>query len=164
MLDFLSIDTGTIIFTLINTLILFMIIKHLLFGRVNKIIEERQADVTNTYKKADESLENAKKQEETYNNIMANAKDEAAQIVKSATQKALIRSDEIMLQAKNNANNVLEKANLDIEREKIRAKNEIKYEISDIALMMAQKVISKETDKKDHEKLINDFIENVGDL
>lgn len=100
MLDFLSIDTGTIIFTLINTLILFMIIKHLLFGRVNKIIEERQADVTNTYKKADESLENAKKQEETYNNIMANAKDEAAQIVKSATQKALIRSDEIMLQAK----------------------------------------------------------------
>jgi F-type H+-transporting ATPase subunit b len=164
MLDFLSIDTGTIIFTLINTLILFMIIKHLLFGRVNKIIEERQADVTNTYKKADESLENAKKQEETYNNIMANAKDEAAQIVKSATQKALIRSDEIMLQAKNNANNVLEKANLDIEREKIRAKNEIKYEISDIALMMAQKVISKEIDKKDHEKLINDFIENVGDL
>lgn len=164
MLDFLSIDTGTIIFTLINTLILFMIIKHLLFGRVNKIIEERQADVTNTYKKADEFLENAKKQEETYNNIMANAKDEAAQIVKSATQKALIRSDEIMLQAKNNANNVLEKANLDIEREKIRAKNEIKYEISDIALMMAQKVISKEIDKKDHEKLINDFIENVGDL
>ncbi len=164
MLDFLSIDTGTIIFTLINTLILFMIIKHLLFGRVNKIIEERQADVTNTYKKADESLENAKKQEETYNNIMVNAKDEAAQIVKSATQKALIRSDEIMLQAKNNANNVLEKANLDIEREKIRAKNEIKYEISDIALMMAQKVISKEIDKKDHEKLINDFIENVGDL
>ncbi len=164
MLDFLSIDTGTIVFTLINTLILFMIIKHLLFGRVNKIIEERQADVTNTYKKADESLENAKKQEETYNNIMVNAKDEAAQIVKSATQKALIRSDEIMLQAKNNANNVLEKANLDIEREKIRAKNEIKYEISDIALMMAQKVISKEIDKKDHEKLINDFIENVGDL
>ncbi len=164
MLDFLSIDTGTIVFTLINTLILFMIIKHLLFGRVNKIIEERQADVTNTYKKADESLENAKKQEETYNNIMVNAKDEAAQIVKSATQKALIRSDEIMLQAKNNANNVLEKANLDIEREKTRAKNEIKYEISDIALMMAQKVISKEIDKKDHEKLINDFIENVGDL
>ena len=164
MLDFLSVDTGTIVFTLINTLIFFMIIKHLLFGRVNKIIEERQADVTNTYKKADESLENAKKQEETYNNIMTNAKDEAAQIVKSATQKALIRSDEIMLQAKNNANNVLEKANLDIEREKIRAKNEIKYEISDIALMMAQKVISKEIDKKDHEKLINDFIENVGDL
>ena len=164
MLDFLSIDTGTIVFTLINTLILFMIIKHLLFGRVNKIIEERQADVTISYKKADESLENAKKQEETYNRIMANAKDEAAQIVKTATQKALIRSDEIMLQAKNNANNVLEKANLDIEREKIRAKNEIKYEISDIALMMAQKVISKEIDKKDHEKLINDFIENVGDL
>ncbi len=164
MLDFLSIDIGTVIFTLINTLILFMIIKHLLFGRVNKIIEERQADVTISYKKADESLENAKKQEETYNRIMANAKDEAAQIVKTATQKALIRSDEIMLQAKNNANNVLEKANLDIEREKTRAKNEIKYEISDIALMMAQKVISKEIDKKDHEKLINDFIENVGDL
>ena len=58
-LSFLSIDYGTIILVLINTLILFLVIKHFLFGRVNKIIEERQADVSKTYAEADKSMAHA---------------------------------------------------------------------------------------------------------
>ena len=41
-LDFLSIDAGSLIFTLLNTIILFLIIKHFLFGRVNKVLEEKR--------------------------------------------------------------------------------------------------------------------------
>lgn len=60
MLDFLSIDIGTIIFTLCNLLILFLVFKHFLFGRVYKILEERQNDVDETYDKADKAMEHAK--------------------------------------------------------------------------------------------------------
>ena len=41
--------------------------------------------------------------------------------------------------------------------------SEMKNEISGIAMMMAEKIIKKEINQKDHEALINDFIENVGD-
>ena len=41
--------------------------------------------------------------------------------------------------------------------------SEMKNEISSIAMMMAEKIIQKEISQKDHEALINDFIENVGD-
>ena len=56
MLGFLSIDIGTIIFTLCNLLILFLVFKHFLFGRVHKILDERQNDVSETYNKADACL------------------------------------------------------------------------------------------------------------
>ena len=43
--EFLSIDLTTIIATLLNTLILFLVLKHFLFDKVNKVIEDRKNDV-----------------------------------------------------------------------------------------------------------------------
>lgn len=162
-LSFLSIDTGTIILVLINTLILFLVIKHFLFGRVNQILEARQSDVKNTYAEADKTMTNARELETNYNKLLANAKDESAEIVKNATKKAQIRSDEIISNAKAEAGALITRANEDIAHERQRAMSEMKNEISDIAMMMAEKIIQKEINQKDHEALINDFIENVGD-
>ena len=116
-LDFLSIDTGSLIFTLINTIILFLILKHFLFGRVNKAIENRQKDISSAYQKADETMENAKRLEADYTELMANAKEESAEIIKAASQKAVKRSDEIIQNAKNEAANITNKANEEIELE-----------------------------------------------
>lgn len=162
-LPFLSIDYGTIVLVLINTLILFLCIKHFLFGRVNKILDERKAEVTKTYADADKAKTEAKELEEKYTELMAQAKDESAEIVKKATQKAQVRSDEIIGKAKDDASGIISRANKDIEIEKQRAMNQMKNEISDIAMMMAEKIVQKELKKEDHEALINEFIENVGD-
>ena len=162
-LSFLSIDYGTIILVLINTFILFLVIKHFLFGRVNKIIEERQADVRKTYEVADKSMAHAKELETNYNELLSSAKDESAEIVKNATKKAQVRSDEMITNAKTEAGSIISRANEEIAHEKQRAMSEMKNEISSIAMMMAEKIIQKEISQKDHEALINDFIENVGD-
>ena len=86
MLEFLSIDIGTIIFTLCNLLILYLIFKHFLFGRVHKILDERQNDVAETYNKADESLEHAKSLESEYSSLMESAKEESAEIFQGLTK------------------------------------------------------------------------------
>ena len=49
-------------------------------------------------------------------------------------------------------------------RSKKRARNELRGEISELAVLVAQKVVEKEITESDHEKYINEFIENVGDL
>jgi len=162
-LDFLSIDAGSLIFTIINTLILFFVIKHFLFGRVNKILEERQNDISSAYQKADETMENAKKLESDYNELMADAKEKSAEIIKTASLKATKRSDEIIAQAKSEAVNITAKANDDIEREKKRARSQLKNEISEIAVQIAGKVVEKEISANDQKRLIDEFIENAGE-
>ena len=55
--DFLSINLTTIIATWLNLLILFLVLKHFLFDKVNKEMEDRKNEVAETYKKADEAEE-----------------------------------------------------------------------------------------------------------
>ena len=164
MLGFLSIDIGTIIFTLCNLLILFLVFKLFLFGRVHKILDERQNDVSETYNKADAALEHAKSLESEYSGLMEGAKEESAQMIKAASKKAQLRSDEIISEAKNEASAILARADEDVEREKKRAQNELRGEVSELAVLVAQKVVEKEITEADHERFINEFIDNVGDL
>ena len=140
---FLSFDATTIIGVLLNTLILFLIIKHFLFNKVNAVLEERKNSVAKTYEDADSSLEKAKALEYEYTERISSAKDESAEILKNAAKKAQSRSDEIITDAKLEAHGIVEKANSDIEKEKKRAINQIKDEISDIALSIAEKVVVK---------------------
>lgn len=159
---FLTIDPVTMIATLLNTLILFLVLKHFLFKPVNKILDERREKVEKTYKEADDKLTEASRLETEYTEKLANAKAESAEIVKNATKRAQLRSDEIIAEAKTDASGLIVKANADIEKEKKRAVNQIKDEISDIALMVAEKVVEKEISPKDHERLIENFISEFG--
>ncbi|MGN0586326.1 MAG: F0F1 ATP synthase subunit B [Oscillospiraceae bacterium] len=160
--EFFSIDPTTIVGTLLNALILFLVIKHFLFDKVNAILEARKNEVEKTYSDADESLKNAKALETEYTDKLQGAKEESAEIIKNATRKAQTRSDEIIDGAKEEARSLINKANADIEKEKKRAVNQIKDEISDIAMSIAEKVVEKEIDPKTHEKLVEEFIDDLG--
>lgn len=160
---FVSIDLQNIAVILANTLILFLVVRHFLFDKVNKILDQRKQTVADTYAKVDEALESAKSAEQEYALKLAAAKEESAEILKSAAKKAEQRSDEIIFNAKTEASSLLDRANDDIEKEKKRAVNRIKDEISDIAMMIASKVVEKEISDKDHERLVDEFISGIGD-
>ena len=161
--DFFSIDLTTILGTILNTLILFLVLKHFLFDKVNAVLESRRNEVVKTYEDADKAFANAKQLETEYTDKLSAAKEESAEIVKNATKKAQLRSEEIISDAKNEAKGIMDKAEADIEKEKKRAVNQIKDEISDIAMSIASSVVSKELDAKTHEQLIENFINEIGD-
>ena len=162
-LDFFTIDKGTILLTLCNTLILFLILRHFLFGRVNKILEERQNIIETTYEEADQAKESALILKQDYSLKLQSAKDESAEIIRSATKKAQSRSDEIIFAAKDEASGLMNKASSEIELEKKRAVNQIKDEISDIAIALATKVVEKEIRSEDNDRLIEEFISSLGE-
>lgn len=161
--EFFSFDLTTIIGTILNTLILFLVIKHFLFDKVNAILESRRTEVAKTYADADKAFENAKQLETEYTDKLSAAKEESAEIVRNATKRAQLRSEEIISEAKDEAKGIIDKAEADIEKEKKRAVNQIKDEISDIAISIASNVVSKELDAKTHEQLIESFIDGFGD-
>jgi F-type H+-transporting ATPase subunit b len=131
---------------------------------VNTVLEKRQSAITADYDKAAAAKEEAEKLQAEYTVIMQNSKEEASSIVKDASAKATRRSDEILLQAKNDADAIREKANLDIERERKLAKSQLKDEISELAVEVASKIVEKEVKKEDHDKLITEFLETVGEV
>ncbi len=162
-LPFLSID-WTIVFMLLNTLILFLLMKKFFFGPVKAMIDARENEVQGIYDEANKAKESAEAMKENYDESMKNAKAEAAEIVSDAQKRAVQRADEIIKEAQERSTNMMKRADEEIVREKKRAMNELKGEISDIAMQIASKVVEKDIDAKDHEKLILGFIDGVGEV
>ncbi|WMJ21825.1 F0F1 ATP synthase subunit B [Paludicola sp. MB14-C6] len=160
----LYIDWRTMIITLCNFLILMFILKKFLYKPVKKVLDDRKTEIENIYNKANQTNEEAANLKTEYEEKLSVAKDTANTIVKEATQKAQLRSDEIISDAQDKASAYMERATAQMEQDKRKAVNEMKDSITDLALSAAQHVVSKELTQKDHEKLIEDFIENAGDI
>ena len=162
-LDLVSIVPWEIITQLINLLLLVLLLKHFLFKPVQNILNARQAEIDKDYDDAEKAQTQAEALRDEYEKRIADAKTEAADIVRTATRKAQLNGEAIVREAQDQARRVKEKADAQIEQEKKKAMNELKDEISDIAVDIASKVVEREIDAKDHEKMIAEFIKGVGE-
>ena len=102
-LPLVTIDPGTIVFTLINTLIIFILFKVFLFKPVGKILDKRNEMAAAEIAEAKRAKESAAKTEQEYIEKLAKAKEEAADIMKQATLRAQKREEEIVNEANQKA-------------------------------------------------------------
>lgn len=158
-----SIDLWKIFFMLLNLLLIYLILKRFLYKPVKKMFEMREREVAETYQRADTAADEAHRLKERYEKKLSASKLEAEEIVRSATKRAQLRSESIIGEAKGAAGNMIERAQEQIQAEKKKAVNQIKDEIADIALMAASDLLQKEMTSDDHKKLIDQFIDTVGD-
>ena len=160
---FLGVNPWTALFTLANTVTLFLVLKKNLFLPVMKMIDERQNEIDEMYRLADESQQQAKALQTEYETKFALASQEAERLVKDAIVRGQSREDEIIRQANLDADAIREKASADIQQEKKKAVAEAKGEISDLAMEIAEKMIGKSLNDNDQKRLVDNFIDELGE-
>lgn len=157
-----SIGWWEIVVTMCNTLITFLIIKKFLFKPVRKMLAAREEEVQDMYAVAQKAQTEAESMRSEYTERLAKAKEEAAEIVSSATRRATVRSEEILKESSQQAAGMIKKAEASIEMERKKTMNEIKDEIADLSVMIASKVVERDIKEEDHERFIEAFIDKVG--
>ena len=163
VLELVNINGDTIIFTLINTLIIFLLYRFLLHNKVMAVMESRKEKINSEMKAAEDAQAKAQAMQDEYARLLEQSKEEAAKIVSDAVKRAGERENQIIAAAQQNAAAIKQKAEESIELEKKKAVNEIKDQISDIVIMASEKVCEKEISRADNEELINKFIAEVGE-
>lgn len=153
----------TIILQILNLLLQMYLFKRFLLKPVQNILAKRQEMTNAELDAAASARADAENAKEEYEKHLTGAKEEAASLVRSAAQTAQTRSEQIIMEAKEEAAAIRAKASSDIAQERKNAVNEIKNDISGIAVSIAAKVVEKEISEKDHEKLIQDFIDQMGE-
>lgn len=161
--DLVGIVPWTFIAQICNLFIQMYLIKRFLFKPINNILEKRKAMVDAEIQNAVQAKEEAHAMKAEYEQNMQDAKNKANEILVSAQKTAAIQSEEMLKEATAQAAALKAKAESDIAQEKRKAVNEIKGEIGGMAMEIAGKVIEREICEEDHEKLIDEFISNVGD-
>ena len=162
-LNFVSLDTWTLIFTWLNLFILFLIVKKLFFKPMQKMLSEREKEISSTYERADAREKEAEDLKASYEEKISHAEGEAEKIVSYATKNAEARSDAIVKEAEEKAASMIERAQKNIEAQRESAFSELKSDVSSMAVDIAKKIIEKDIDEKAHEKLINEALEGLGE-
>lgn len=158
-----GVNFWTALFTLCNMLITFLILKKLLFKPVKKMIDDRQKEIADQYAEAERRRQEAEQAKLAYDQEIAQAKQKRDEIVREAAELAHRQERDILNAAREEAKAITAKAHSDICQERRKVFNEMKTEISDIAIEIAEKVTEKEIDSDKHRELIDSFIDQIGE-
>lgn len=160
---FLNINFFTALFTLLNFLAVFFVLKHFLFKPVMKLIKDRQDEIDGMYADAGQAKESAEALQAEYEQKLSAAAETSERIVKEAMVRGQSKEEEIIRQANAEASAIMDKAAADIAQEKKKAINDAKDEISGMAMAIAEKVVGRELSAKDQDKLFDEFLKELGD-
>ena len=161
--EFIGVNFWTALFILLNTLTIFFVGRKFLFGPVMEIIRERQQEIDTMYENADKARTDAKALQAEYAQKLSVAAQTSERMVKEAAARGQAREEEIIRQANREADAIREKAAADIAREKKKAVNDAKDEISVIALSIAGKVVGRSLNDADQTALVDNFIDELGE-
>ena len=161
--SFIGVNFWTALFTLLNFLVLFFVAKKFLIGPILKIIADRQKELDDLYADAGNAKANAEALQAEYQQKLEAAHATSEQIVRDAVQRGQTREEEIIHQANAEASAIMDKAAADIAQEKKKAINDAKNEISGIAMAIAEKVVGRQLNEADQDKLVDEFIDRLGE-
>ena len=161
--SFIGVNFWTALFVLLNTLAIFFVAKKFLFVPVMNMIRQRQEEIDSMYLEANNAKDEALALEAQYKEKLSLAAATGERMVKEAVERGHNREEEILRQANEEASAIMAKASADIAREKKKALNDAKDEISVIAIAIAEKVVGRELSGADHSDLVDGFIDRLGE-
>lgn len=162
-LEIISVNIWSILISLANLLIMFLILKRFLFKPVQKMMAARKQQVDQIYQDAKENRDSAINMKQEYEARLATAREEADGLVRNAVQTAQRKGDAIVAEANSQASHLKQKAEQEIAQEKKQMLQDVRGEISDIAVSIASKVVEREVKKQDYDGFVDEFIKNVGE-
>lgn len=159
----LDIDIWNFIWSAVNLLLLFIVLKIFLFKPVNKIMDERTRSIQNDIDSAKKSMEEAEALKQQYTEDLSNAKEEARRIVMKAQDDAAAEKAVLMQRSKEDADKLVADANKAIENERRRVLQQAQSQIADLAIEAASKIIGENVDDEKNHRIVDKFLSEEGE-
>jgi F-type H+-transporting ATPase subunit b len=161
-MGFVTPDYGTIFWMLIIFGIVLYILKKFAWGPILKALKDREKSISDALNSAEKARKEVAGLKASNDQIIAEARREKDIILKEARDI----KDKIVADAKNQANAEAQKsiefAKQQINAEKTAAINDIKIQVAELSVMIAEKVIKKQLENtKDQEKLVEDLLKDL---
>ena len=148
---------------IIAIFVLFLIMSYFLFNPARKMLNGRKEKIQNELESAKRDMESAQKLKEEYEAKLKNIDKEAEGILSEARKKALGNENQIIAQAKEEAARIVDRSRVEAELEKQKMSDDVKKEIISVASLMAGKVVAASVDANLQNQLIDETLKEIGD-
>ncbi len=149
-----------IIWTFVNIIVLFLLLRIFLFKPVMRILDKRADEIKKTIDDADAAKREASELKAKYSDELEAAGMRADAIIKEATDNAKVQREKILDKAKKDADNIIKTAEKQTELDKQQAMKEMRSQIADVALKAAHKAMESGDIS---ENSIGSFLRQVGE-
>ena len=152
-----------IVLHMITVLILFYVLYRLLFNPVRDILEKRKQEIADEFQRIDDDTKAVALLKTEYEGKLTNINAEADQILAHARKRAIEREDEIVKNAKDEADRLIKRAHLEIAREKEQMQDEVRKEIIEVATVMASKFVAATINEELKSQLVEETLSGMGE-
>ena len=158
----ISIDLN-LVWTIINLVVLYLLLKHFLIGPVMNIMEQRKLMIEEGFRNAQTAQDDANRLKQEYETALSGAKQESVQLIEDARKSAKAEYDRIIIEAGEKADTMLESAKESVRVEREQTMKELKSQIAGLAAASAAKIISGNADGKERQDVYDQFLKEGGE-
>ena len=158
-----SIHPVSIIITIANVLILFLILKRFLFAPVDKILEARAVNIIENKEKAEKAAAEAEALKKKYDEKTAEIEQAEKSRLSEANRKAAEEYDRIIKDANKRADQIIEDAGRKAEREAAFRDAEQERKIADIVTAATRKIAAANNSAEMDNSLMEEFLSKAGE-
>ena len=146
-----------LVWTIINLIVLFLLLRHFLINPVSNIMEQRRKLIADGLQNAQDTQDAANRLKAEYEEALSGAKKESAEIVDKARIDAMAEYDRIVGEAGAKAGNIIENAKENVRIEREQTMKELQSQIAGLAIASAEKIVG---DKE--QNIYDQFLGEVG--
>ncbi len=156
----LNFEFWSIVETVANIIILFILLRIFLFKPINKMKNERTRTIQENLDSAEKARTEAEELKEQYENTIGEAKEEAKNIIMKAHDDAESERAAIIKKAHEEADQKVAEADKEIENERKKVLRQAQSEIADLAIEAASKIVGANVDDEKNRRLVDEFLSN----
>ncbi|PUZ28011.1 ATP synthase F0 subunit B [Chitinophaga parva] len=161
-MDLLMPGLGLFFFSLVIFLIVFFLLKKFAWTPILGVLKERETSIADSIASAERVKEEMAQMKAEHEHVLAEAKAERSKILKEAKDAKDHIIAEAKTQAQAEAKKIITEAYAAIETQKQAALTEVKNQVGNLVIDVAEKVLRKElADKTAQERYIKDL---AGDI
>ena len=142
--------------------ILYFGLRKFLYKPVSEFLNDRKTKIQSDIEGAKVLKEEATTLREEYESRIDLAKKESQEIVEGARKRGEELKEDILAEARKEAEGIVSRARKEITREREVAMQDIKSQASEMAILIASKIMEEEVKLDKQNTLIDKFIDEVG--
>jgi F-type H+-transporting ATPase subunit b len=150
-----------LIFGAIAFAIIYVFMWKWVIPRMNTLLEERRQKIQGEMEKAEASRVAADEELARYKEQLAGARDEGNRIIEEARRTADQLRVDLQGKAEQESQAIVARAQEEIRAERDRVFQELRTQVGEIAVELAGKVVGQSLDRSSHERLIDEYIDQV---
>lgn len=163
-MDKLGINLGYLVSQIVNFTLLAVLLYFVAYKPILRMLDERSARIKKGLEDAESASKRAAEIEQEFERKLAEARQEGQEIIAQSTKMSEKTRQDILDKAREESSALIEKAKEEIVRERELAMADLRQQVADLSLSIAEKVIGEEVDEQKQRRLIAEFLDKAEEL